>query len=81
MVVKGTTGRDILQFIKVPNNVNVQYYIDNVLKTYLEREIPKIYLNEEEKVILQHDKTTSHVAKLTIKYLENLRSKGDPNYI
>ena len=60
--------------IKTPNNVkaNAQYYIDNVLKPYLERKIPRIYQIKEEKVTFHHDKVTSHVAKLTIQYeLEN----------
>ena len=45
--------------------VNAQYYIDNILKPYSKREIPRIYPNGEENVTLHHDKATNHVAKPT----------------
>ena len=45
--------------------LNAQYYIDNILKEYLEREVPRIQPNEEKKIILHHDKITNHIAKLT----------------
>ena len=53
-------------------------YIDYVLRPYLEREIPKIYPNEEKKVIFHHDKVTNIVTKLATQYLENLRVKAIP---
>lgn len=83
MVVAGITGRGPLPLIKVPKNVkvNAHYYIENVLKPYLEKEVPKLYPGEEANVILHHDKASSHTAKLTKEYLETLRSNGGPNHI
>ena len=82
-MVGGITGRGILLLIKVLNivKVNLQYSIDNALKTCFEREIPRIHPNAEGKVTLHHDKESSHVVKLTIQYFKNLRSKGGQYYI
>ena len=77
MVVGALTGRGTLPSIRVPKNVKVsaQYYIDNILKHLLEQYLKYLYHNELYKVFVHHDKATSHTARLTREYIDNLQKK------
>lgn len=83
MVVGGLTARGTLPLIKIPKQVkvNAKYYIEKVLKPYLEIEVKKLYPGEEHKVTLHHDKASSHTSKLTTAYLHELKAQGGSNYI
>jgi len=77
MVVGAISGRGILPLIKVPQNVkiNSEYYIENVLKPFLEVEIPKLYPGEESKVFVHHDAASSHTSKKTELYGKDLKER------
>jgi len=45
------------------------------IKTLLETEVPKLYPGELEKVIVHHDKASSHTAKRTANYSANLKQR------
>src|SRR5277367_5411418 len=86
MVVGGMSARGPLPLIKVPNKAtaNAEYYIQYVLKPYLEREVGRLYPGEESKdskVTLLYDKASSHTANLTTAYLRDLRDARGPNHI
>lgn len=70
MVVGAMSGRGTLPLIRVPKNVkiNSKFYIDNVLKPLVEIHIPSLYGNETSRVIIHHDKASSHTSKLTQGY-------------
>lgn len=57
MVVGAITGKGTLPLIRVPAKVkiNSDYYIDHVLKPFLEEKIPKLYGRETSKVYFHHD--------------------------
>src|SRR5271156_6350868 len=77
MVVSAMTGRGVIPLIKVPGKVkiNADYYIGNVLKPLLEVEVAKLYPGEMDKVFVHHDKASSHTAKKTVPYAEDLKAR------
>ena len=83
MVVGGMTGRGTLPLLRVEKNVKVtaEYYVEKVLKRYLEVEVPKIYPGEVSKVMFHHDKASSHTANLTTQYLQDLKERSGLNFI
>ena len=83
MIVGAITGRGVLPLIRVPPKakINADYYIDYVLKPLLEKELPKLYGKDMNKVFLHHDKASSHTAHKTQVYLEELKTRLGINYI
>jgi histone-lysine N-methyltransferase SETMAR len=77
MVVGATSGRGVLPLIKVPPKakINAEYYIDYVLKPIIEEHLPRLYPQDMDKVFLHHDKASSHTARKTMAYLEEISSK------
>ena len=77
MVVGAISGRGVLPLIPVRTNckINSKYYVDNVLKRFLEEEIPKLYPGELDKVFIHHDAASSHTAKFTQAYAADLKRR------
>src|SRR5277367_6953281 len=77
MIVGEMTGRGVLPLIKVPRKVkvNAAYYQDFILKPYLEKHVPQIYPGELDKVTFHHEKASSHTARSTTAYLQDLKTK------
>ena len=77
MVVGAISGRGTLRLIKVPKKVkvNAEYYIQKVLKPFLEVQIPKLYPGETLKIVVHHDAASSHTAKKTTAYANDLKRK------
>lgn len=77
IVVAAMSGRGVciylLPLIKVPSNV--KYYVEKVLKLLLEKELPKLYSNDLDKILVDHDLAPAHRAKLTQEYAKDLRSR------
>ena len=67
------SGKIKLRFIKPGVKVNVQYYIDEILKPFKKDDLKELYLNRDG--ILQ-DSALSHASRKTIDFLtkENIRS-------
>ena len=61
--------------------VNAEYCIENVLKRYLEVEVPNLYPNELSKVTFHHNKASSDTACKTTLYLQELNSRTGINFI
>ena len=82
MVIAGMTGRGPLRARIVPEKtkINADYYRDHVLKPIFQKELPKIYPGELDKVFFHQDKAPSHMAHKTFKYLEELRKKHSIDY-
>ena len=83
MVVGGLTGRGRLPLVLIPKNVKVNSvnYVDYVLKPYFEKYLPVLYPNEMHKILLHHDKASSHTSKYTTQYLNKMRAKHGLNFI
>lgn len=77
MVVGAISGRGTLPLFKVPPNVkiNAQYYIEHVLKPLVECHIPKLYGEDSSKVFIHHDAASSHTARLTAAYAQEVKEK------
>jgi len=77
MVVGAITGKGVLPLHRVPPNVkiNSKYYINKVLKPWMECKIQKLYGEDTKNVIVHHDQASSHVSRETEAYAEDLKSR------
>jgi DNA-binding Lrp family transcriptional regulator len=77
MIVGAITGRGVLPLIRVPPKakINSEYYIKYVLKRLLEKELPKLYPGELNKVFVHHDKASSHTSIKTSEYAADLKAR------
>lgn len=77
MVVAAISGRGVLPLIQVPAKVKVnsRWYVDFVLKPLLEVHLPTLYGNDLSKVVVHHDKASSHTAALTQAYARDLEAR------
>lgn len=79
MVVAAMTGRGVIPLFQVPKKVkvNAEWYIDKVLKPLVNIHLPRIYGTDLGKVIIHHDKASSHTSHKTAIYAADIkRSKG-----
>ena len=83
MVVGIITGRGTVPLFRVPSKVkiNAEYYIEYVLKPLFNVHLPSLYPGEMDKVFFHHDKATSHTAKKTTKYLEEVKREFGISHI
>jgi hypothetical protein len=74
MVVGALSGRGRLPLIKIPQKtkIDAEYYAEYVLKPILEKEIPKLYGEDTNRVFVDHDAESSHTASFTAEYAEGL---------
>ena len=77
MVVGAISGRGTLPLIKVPKKtkVNADYYVSHVLKPLVEVHLPRLYPGEMSKVVIHHDKASSHTARKTQDYCRMAKDK------
>ncbi|CAF5152427.1 unnamed protein product, partial [Rotaria magnacalcarata] len=63
-------GKTSLRFVKPVVKINSDYYINNNLKPFLSRDVPRLFSNKKKnKLIFHHDSAPSHVSKKTIAFL------------
>ncbi|CAF0991278.1 unnamed protein product [Adineta steineri] len=63
-------GKAELRFVTPGTKVNSNYYINNVLKPFLAKDVPRLFPKGKKlKWILHQDSAPSHTAKETIKFL------------
>lgn len=65
-----------LRFIEPGVKVDASYYIENVLKPFIEDDLPILY--PDKKGILQQDSAPSHTAKKTLNFLNEKKIKYIP---
>ncbi|CAF1558888.1 unnamed protein product [Rotaria sordida] len=64
-------GKTTLRFVTPGTKVNSNYYINNVLKPFLTKDVPRLFRKGKKlKWIFHQDSAPSHTAKETIKFLE-----------
>ncbi|UYV71857.1 IKK1 [Cordylochernes scorpioides] len=82
MVVGVMTGRGVLPLIKVPSKVKVnsEFYIECVLKPVIEQ-LKDLYPGEMDKVLLHHDKASSHTSNKTQQFLQEMKDTLGLNFI
>ena len=82
MVVAAMTSRGPLQARCVPikTKVNALYYIDNVLRPIIEKELPTLFPDDMNKIFIHHDKATSHTANQTMAFLKEMKEKYGISY-
>jgi len=83
MIIGIITGRGTVPLFRVPTEVkiNAKYYIDFVLKPLFTEHLPRLYPGEMNKVFFHHDKATSHTARLTTEYLDELNADIGITYL
>ena len=65
-----------IRIIPKGTKVNSEYYIKNVLKPFIEKDVPKLFPGDTAKDIVFHqDSASSHTAKQTLAYLKNKNIK------
>jgi hypothetical protein len=61
-----------LRFVEAGAKVNSQYYINQILKPFLSRDVPRVFPKQEKnRPVLHQDSAPSHVSKMTTAYLDN----------
>lgn len=63
-------GKTSLHFIDRKTKVNAHYYVDNVLKPFLRKDLPRLFPGEEKKMIFHQDSASSHTARHTLDFLK-----------
>lgn len=63
-------GKTSLRFVKPGAKINSDDYINNILKPFLSRDVPRLFPNNQKtKMIFHQDSALSHVSKKTIAFL------------
>jgi hypothetical protein len=65
-------GKTSMYFVPEKSKMNAEFFIKFILTPMIEKNIPRIYGHEKDKVILHFDSASSHVAKKLIPGLWNL---------
>jgi hypothetical protein len=65
---KGVTG---IYFVPPTSKVDHVFFINEILKPIVEKDIPRLYPGEEQKVILHFDSATSHTTPEVYEYLDH----------
>jgi hypothetical protein len=83
MVVGAISGRGLIPLIKVSKmvKINSSFYIECILKPIFEKEIPKLYPSELNKVFFHYDKASSHTSAPVQEHLNNLRERTGITFI
>ena len=83
MLVRILTGIRTVPLIRVTSQVkiNVQFYVDYVLKPLFTEHLPKLHRNDMDKVFFHHDKASSHTSHLTTRYFEKMKTELGISYI
>lgn len=71
------TGRGVLDLIKVPPNTKINFAIcvSDVTKPLLEEKLQNLYPSDYDKMYTHHDKASSHTARYTKQYAEDLEAR------
>ena len=65
-----------MRFVQPGAKINVDYYIDHILKSFLSRDLHRLFpVGEEKKMIYHHDSAPSHTSKKTIAFLNKSKTK------
>lgn len=64
-----SNGKSKLRFVKPGVKINAEYYVNNILKPFLEEDIPKLY--PQRNFVFHQDSAPSHRAILTKKFLRS----------
>ncbi|OQV23433.1 hypothetical protein BV898_02555 [Hypsibius exemplaris] len=68
----GATG---IYFVLVTSKVNSTFFLNNIVKPILEKDVPRLYPGEEHKVILDFDSAPSHTTPAVYFYLKSKKSQ------
>ncbi|CAF2087242.1 unnamed protein product [Rotaria magnacalcarata] len=67
-------GKTTLRFVEPGAKINSNYYINNILKPFLRRDVPHLFPeNGRVEWFLHQDSAPSHTAKQTIEYLNRYK--------
>ena len=83
MVVGILTGMGTAPLIRVSSStkINLQYYVDYVLRPLFTEHLPRLYGQDINKVFFHHDKATSHTSNLTTDYINEVAEELGITYI
>ncbi|OWA54008.1 hypothetical protein BV898_18431, partial [Hypsibius exemplaris] len=67
-------GPTSIYFVPPTSKVNSAFFLNNIVKPIVEKDIPGLYLGEEHKVILHFDSASSHTTPAVYSYLKSKKS-------
>jgi hypothetical protein len=73
MFAAGVSSRGVTGLYFVPQTIKVDhlFFVNKILKSIVEKDIPRLYPGEERKVILHFDSATSHTTPAVYQYLDD----------
>ena len=71
-------GKTKVYIVPPKSKVNARFFIDNILKPIVEKDIPRLYPGEEHKVVIHMDSAPAHVAKETYQWFDERGIKYIP---
>ena len=67
-------GKTTLRFVQPGAKINSNYYINNILQPFLQRDVPRLFPKKERmKWFLHQDSAPSHTSQQTIEYLKKYK--------
>lgn len=83
MIVGAMCETKTFPLIKVPKNtkINAQYYVEYVLEPLIEEHLKPYFKDDINKVVLHHDKASSHTARVTTDFLKSMEAKYGIRYL
>ena len=64
-------GKTEIRIIDKGTKVNSKYYCEQVLKPFLDNDVPRLFPDDPESMVFHHDSASSHAARETIQFLKN----------
>ena len=69
-----TRGKTTLRFVQPGAKINSNYYINDILQPFLQRDVPRLFPKKEKlRWFLHQDSAPSHTSKQTIEYLNKCK--------
>ena len=63
-------GKTSLRIINKGVKVNADYYIDHVLKPFIEKDVPRLFPGRAREMVFHQDSASSHTARKTLDFLQ-----------
>ena len=67
------TKKTSLRIINKGVKVNSDYYIGHVLKTFIEKDVPRLFPGRAREMVFHQDSASSHTARKTLDFLQKRR--------
>ena len=65
-----THGKTQLHFIEHGATITSRFYIEHIIKPFIQHDIPRFFPGGTEKMVLRHENVSGHKAKETLAYMK-----------